>query len=144
MVRVTHTPKILRDCFPIREEVKAWGKSTTLYSDNFSEVVLAEMVAGGYTSTHRHVAKDNHFTVLSGELAVWLTAEKGGSEFSFPVMMGRGKTLKVTAGTWHQAVAVNGPCRFLETYLPDQNNVFVLSSDIERRDVGGVRTDGSI
>lgn len=131
---------MIRDCFPLREEIKAWGKVTTLYSDNFSEVVLAEMVAGGYTSTHRHMAKDNHFAVLNGNLTVWIAAEKDSEElFVFPVVLSRGKTLKVSAGTWHKVESANGPCTFLETYVPNEGNVFVLSSDIERRDVGGVR-----
>lgn len=122
------------DTIPIRREVKLWGETTVLYSNNFSEVVVAQMVAGGYTSMHRHLKKDNHFVVLRGEIVVSMAV----GLVVITKTLSRGDSLTVPAGRWHRVSSLKASSEFLETYTPDGRNGFVLPDDIERQDIGGV------
>lgn len=51
---------------------KSWGRCRTIFRDAQVEIVEAEIVAGGYSSIHKHLAKDNTFFVVEGELEVSL------------------------------------------------------------------------
>jgi mannose-6-phosphate isomerase-like protein (cupin superfamily) len=51
---------------------KTWGRCRTLFRDCHVEIVEAEIVAGGYSSNHKHLDKDNAFHVIEGELEIQL------------------------------------------------------------------------
>ena len=51
---------------------KFWGRMRTIYWDDQVEIIECEIEAGGFSSVHKHLDKDNSFIVLSGELEVSL------------------------------------------------------------------------
>lgn len=105
--------------------------TTLLFSNLTIELHLLEIEPGGYCSEHLHTAKTNHFFVISGELEIlrWPAGESGIPDLT---ILRAGDSTVLRPGTWHKFKA-NEKTVCLELYEA------VLSEDILRRSVGGLR-----
>jgi mannose-6-phosphate isomerase-like protein (cupin superfamily) len=121
---------------------KAWGRCRTLYCDEQVEVVEAEIVAGGYSSAHKHLDKDNTFIVLSGEIEVLLypASLRPQSHVLRPSLDAlREQTLTVQPHVPHKFVALQAT-RLIEVYRAFHGKPLRPGDgDICRFSEGGVR-----
>lgn len=110
---------------------KPWGTVRHVTREQGFELHHASISAGGFSSRHRHVAKHNHFYVVSGHLIVELYAGPDVVELTAANSMHEGEHCTVPAGYWHRFRAVTD-VELIETYW-----CAVRPDDIDRADVGG-------
>jgi mannose-6-phosphate isomerase-like protein (cupin superfamily) len=114
-------------------EEKPWGKRRTLHID--SDVQIDEILvnAGGKSSIHRHLDKDNSFILVSGEFAVIVAADTPFPQSIDLVNEGPDSgSLLIPPEVWHQFVAKTA-VRAIEVYRRQVGGPPVRFEDIERK-----------
>ena len=114
----------------VAKETKLWGVTQVVHRDQVSEVCHASIAAGGYSSRHRHLHKDNTFYVLRGVLLVKTFTNREGDPF-VTVTLTAGQACKVPCRMWHKFEATTA-VELIEIY-----SIGLAADDIERDDVGG-------
>jgi quercetin dioxygenase-like cupin family protein len=109
-------------------EGKVWGRTTLIAETETASVHALEILAGGFSSMHRHRIKKNIFHVLQG--AVKITKRTGEAEDE--TTLHAGDSIEVEAGTWHKFEALK-ESRMIEVYT-----VELERPDIEREGSGGI------
>lgn len=123
-----------------RRDEKPWGECLHVHADSHVEVDLLKIEAGGYSSIHRHNAKQNLFLLLSGSVDVFVFADEGGgrpltsdSKPIFIYQLRNGSDVVVVpAGAWHQFRAFESS-EIIEVYYA----AVPKAEDIERRSSNG-------
>jgi len=122
---------------------KCWGVSQRLALTDNVQVERIIVVAGGYSSIHKHHNKHNAFIVEEGTLAVheWLGDAHGESDECIIHELVRGQGVTIDAGVWHQFLSRSG-CVCAEYYSSSSQNDTekIKPDDIERETAGGVIT----
>lgn len=119
---------------------KAWGISVPLYKDQHIEVVKISVRRGGYSSQHKHLYKDNIFWVIRGRIIVIRYTNASPVE---NVLTPRDGMFSVPAGIEHRFIALEDDTVVYELYCATEEHE-VESSDIIRRDQGGIANDRSL
>jgi len=109
---------------------KIWGKTECLIQTPFVEFHRIEIVKDGYCSLHLHSFKHNAFYVIEGQLEI--EVHKNDYELIDKTVIGPGEITTVKPGEYHKFHALTDVIAF-EVYYPEP-----LSTDIQRKDVGGV------
>lgn len=100
---------------------KSWGNTELIFSNNNTEIFLANIVAGGYSSKHCHKSKYNLFFVKTGKLIVRVWSNDGYEE---NILSDRDRLL-IYPGIYHQFLAQE-PTILLEIYYTeiDGNDIY--------------------
>jgi mannose-6-phosphate isomerase-like protein (cupin superfamily) len=115
---------------------KSWGWFRTLFRDDQVEIVEAEIVAGGYSSQHKHLYKSNTFQVITGELEVQTyPASLKPTKY---VLTPTADSITIPAFVPHKFFAPQAT-RLIETYVASQRGRAIEPDDIVRFSDGGIR-----
>jgi mannose-6-phosphate isomerase-like protein (cupin superfamily) len=109
-------------------EGKAWGKTEEIFSAGALSIHHLEIQAGGFSSEHRHRAKNNWFYILAGKLAITIWQPSSKADLT---VLEVGQSTRIPAGAWHQFKALTD-VQALELYWTELD-----TADIERRSEGG-------
>ncbi len=113
-----------------------WGTTTAIVQRPVFSIHLLDIRAGGFSSTHKHLRKVNHFYVVRGKLKIRQWPANGFiSETPDVTVLEPGDSLTIPVGVWHQFIAETD-CVCLETYESAP-----VEDDIERRTHGGIAED---
>lgn len=126
--------------WPGKWNEKSWGRCRTIYRDAQVEIVEAEIVAGGFSSVHKHLAKDNTFIVVEGELEISLyPASLRPTKYILTSSTSPLEPHSLTVDPFipHKFLALQA-CRVIEIYRAKFGKV-VDPEDICRFGEGGVR-----
>lgn len=110
---------------------KTWGTTETLLQNSFVEFHRIDIKKGGYCSLHRHNFKFNTFYVIEGELEI--EVHKNDYDLIDTTLLKAGDLTTCNPGEFHRFKALTDVVCF-EIYYPE-----ALSTDIERKNVGGVK-----
>ena len=113
---------------------KVWGHTTELFANNTTAMYYLDILASGYCSQHRHAQKDNAFYVIEGELLITSWSNEPIST-EHTTRLRAGESCRVATGTWHRFEAVTAT-KCIEVYVYEHQG-----ADIERRTVGGIKSD---
>jgi mannose-6-phosphate isomerase-like protein (cupin superfamily) len=108
-----------------------------LYRDDDLEVVRIEVRHGGYSSRHKHLARDNTFLVIAGELIVTVYDDLGDDPLVIYGMQ-PGQACTVRSGLPHRFRSPQGDSVAFEFYTRPAVGAFGGPQDIVRFDEGGV------
>lgn len=123
---------------------KPWGWSQEEVSNLFCQVHRIDIIVGGFCSWHKHLRKDNVFSVAKGRLVV---EYHGGLGDILQVVLQPGDTYTIGAGVVHRFRAPFESVRAFEVYYPSEGyDRMATATDIERYSHGGRDTNagGSI
>lgn len=112
-------------------EGKVWGRTTEVARTETASVHYLEILAGGYSSKHRHRIKKNKFHVTHGAVKVsaW-RSRKTADE----TILRAGDALEIEPGIWHKFEALE------ESQMIEVYTTALESPDIERAGTGGILT----
>ena len=127
-------PRVAEHSWPLVE--KLWGQTRAVHRNFEFHVEEIFVRPGGYCSWHKHDAKNNHFAVSSGKLAV-LTGSSQALRGIECWELNPGDTCRIENGRWHVFVALWGECRAIETYTR-ATAAIVAAGDIVRASEGGI------
>jgi quercetin dioxygenase-like cupin family protein len=100
---------------------KKWGTTELIFSNNNTEIFLANIIPGGYSSKHCHKHKYNLFFVKSGKLIVRVWSDRYEEN-----ILCEGDRLLVSPGVYHQFLAQE------HTVLLEIYYVEIDENDIDR------------
>ena len=115
---------------------KPWGTSTRVLITDFLQVELIDVVAGGYSSIHRHLFKYNLFAVQSGVLTIKTFRD---SIEIHQTDLNSGEYVVAEPNLRHQFHA-KIPAKAYEVYWPKEGAID--PDDIERFSSNGVKDAG--
>ncbi len=110
---------------------KPWGRTRTIFYDSQVEMIECEIRKGGFSSSHVHHRKHNHFHVISGKLRIEYESPWSGR------VIGRDCTLEIIAGFRHSFIALEDT-RLIEIYTSADGSP-IDPDDIERFTENGIR-----
>lgn len=113
---------------------KEWGKSQRVSRLNGVDTYHIAVMPDGYCSIHRHIAKNNLFYLLTGQLRIF-SGNMNGYLFVAEMVVDLlpGEQYIVPAGMWHYFRAGSSPTDALEVYWAETSD-----DDIVRLSPGGV------
>lgn len=123
-------------------EKKLWGAAVAESMTPYSQVSIAILDKGGYSSRHWHNQKVNVFSVIEGELVVrvWHKFDPANAEIKRPdewIRVMPGDSIQIANNVIHQMEAKQNTICF-EMYFAGASGHRVAADDIHRITIGGM------